>query len=142
MCVGTHDDPGYISLMITVLLSLMTGSQLIVFRAFQGIGGGGKQIPRAYILRPNRALQQSSLWSSSCMYLPVFYCMLKLKYTVSVSDIVSLKDRGKYQGINEGVIALSNGLGPILGGIFAEYTTWSVATHYLFVCTVDACGLQ
>lgn len=42
----------------------------------------------------------------------------------SVSDIVSLKDRGKYQGINEGVIALSNGFGPVIGGLFAEYTTW------------------
>lgn len=42
----------------------------------------------------------------------------------SVSDIVSLKDRGKYQGINEAVIALSNGFGPVIGGLFAEYTTW------------------
>lgn len=42
----------------------------------------------------------------------------------SVSDIVSLKDRGKYQGINEAVIAISNGVGPILGGVFAQYTSW------------------
>jgi MFS family permease len=42
----------------------------------------------------------------------------------SVSDIVSLKDRGKYQGINEAIIAISNGIGPILGGVFSEDTTW------------------
>ena len=41
-----------------------------------------------------------------------------------VSDIVSLKDRGKFQGILEAVIALSNGFGPVIGGLFAEYTTW------------------
>jgi hypothetical protein len=28
---------------------------------------------------------------------------------IIISDIVSLQDRGKFQGINEGVIAISNG---------------------------------
>ncbi|TFK50126.1 MFS general substrate transporter [Heliocybe sulcata] len=43
---------------------------------------------------------------------------------IIVSDIVSLKDRGKYQGINEAIAAVSNGVGPILGGVFSQYTTW------------------
>ncbi|EIN07711.1 MFS general substrate transporter [Punctularia strigosozonata HHB-11173 SS5] len=43
---------------------------------------------------------------------------------IIVSDIVSLKDRGKYQGINEAIIAISNGVGPILGGVFSQDTTW------------------
>ncbi|KDQ58485.1 hypothetical protein JAAARDRAFT_34295 [Jaapia argillacea MUCL 33604] len=64
--------------------------QLIIFRAFQGIGGGA----------------------------------IITMVLIIVSDIVSLKDRGKFQGIQEGVIALSNGTGPILGGIFSQYTTW------------------
>ncbi|TFY51788.1 hypothetical protein EVJ58_g10381 [Rhodofomes roseus] len=38
---------------------------------------------------------------------------------IIISDIVSLKDRGKFMGINESIIALSNGIGPILGD-----TTW------------------
>ena len=46
------------------------------------------------------------------------------QYLSRVSDIVSLKDRGKFQGILEAVIALSNGFGPVIGGLFAEYTTW------------------
>ncbi len=60
--------------------------QLIIFRAIQGLGGGG---------------------------------ILTLSMII-VSDVVSLKDRGKYQGIIGGVVALSNSLGPILGGIFTE----------------------
>jgi MFS family permease len=43
---------------------------------------------------------------------------------IIISDIVSLEDRGKYQGINEAVIAISNGVGPVLGGVFSQYTTW------------------
>jgi MFS family permease len=43
---------------------------------------------------------------------------------IIVSDIVSLQDRGKYQGINEAIIAISNGVGPVLGGAFSQYTTW------------------
>jgi hypothetical protein len=39
---------------------------------------------------------------------------------ISVSDVVSLKDRGRYQGINGCVVALSTSLGPVLGGIFTE----------------------
>ncbi|EPQ54241.1 MFS general substrate transporter [Gloeophyllum trabeum ATCC 11539] len=71
--------------------------QLIVFRAFQGIGGGGKVILKIMLQSPSVS---------------------------HVSDIVSLKDRGKYQGINEAIAAVSNGVGPILGGVFSQYTTW------------------
>ncbi|EKM58038.1 uncharacterized protein PHACADRAFT_252002 [Phanerochaete carnosa HHB-10118-sp] len=64
--------------------------QLIIFRAFQGIGGGA----------------------------------IITMFMIIVSDIVSLKDRGKYQGISEAVAALSNGFGPVIGGLFSQYTTW------------------
>lgn len=63
---------------------------LIIFRAIEGIGGGG---------------------------------ILTLT-TIIVSDIVTLKERGKYQGIIGGVIALSNGVGPIIGGALTERATW------------------
>ncbi|TFK49175.1 MFS general substrate transporter [Heliocybe sulcata] len=81
--------------------------QLIVFRAFQGIGGGA----------------------------------IITMVLIIVSDIVSLKDRGKYQGIQEGTIAISNGIGPILGGIFSQYTTWQVvlSTQNLLVHLTRAC---
>ena len=41
-----------------------------------------------------------------------------------VSDVVSLKERGKYQGMIGGVVATSNSLGPILGGVFTEKASW------------------
>lgn len=65
-------------------------TQLIVFRALKGVGGGG----------------------------------LLTLVLIIISDIVSLKDRGRYQGITEITIALANGVGPVLGGVISERTTW------------------
>ncbi|WVQ70952.1 hypothetical protein IAR50_000477 [Cryptococcus sp. DSM 104548] len=81
----------FIFLMGSLACSLaQTMIQLIVFRAIQGLGGGG---------------------------------ILTLSMII-ISDVVSLKERGKYQGINGMVVALSNSLGPILGGVFTEKVTW------------------
>lgn len=62
-----------------------TALQLIVFRAFTGVGGGG----------------------------------LMTVAQVIVSDVVSLRQRGKYQGIFGAVVAIANGVGPIIGGALA-----------------------
>ncbi|KAF8643021.1 hypothetical protein AX16_009265 [Volvariella volvacea WC 439] len=43
---------------------------------------------------------------------------------VIVSDVVSLRQRGKYQGILGIAVAFSHGVGPLLGGAFAQYSTW------------------
>ena len=37
-----------------------------------------------------------------------------------VSDVVPLCERGKYQGILGAVVAISNGIGPIIGGALAS----------------------
>ena len=37
-----------------------------------------------------------------------------------VSDVVPLRERGKYQGILGSVVALANGIGPIIGGALAS----------------------
>lgn len=63
-----------------------SATQLIIFRAFTGVGGGG-------------------LMSVAQMI---------------VSDIVPLRERGKYQGILGSVVALANGIGPVIGGAFAS----------------------
>ncbi|WVQ97393.1 hypothetical protein IAU59_004505 [Kwoniella sp. CBS 9459] len=64
--------------------------QLIVFRAIQGLGGGG---------------------------------ILTLSLII-IADVVSLKERGKYQGITGVVVALANSAGPILGGTITEKISW------------------
>lgn len=43
---------------------------------------------------------------------------------IIVSDIVSLEERGKYQGINGAMIGLGNLLGPFLAAAFVENATW------------------
>ncbi|KAJ8073752.1 hypothetical protein PM082_012030 [Marasmius tenuissimus] len=43
---------------------------------------------------------------------------------VIVSDTVSLRQRGKYQGILGAAVALSYGVGPVIGGVFVEKSTW------------------
>ncbi|CAO1618356.1 unnamed protein product [Sympodiomycopsis kandeliae] len=41
-----------------------------------------------------------------------------------IGDVVSLRDRGKYQGILGSVIVLGNGFGPLIGGALAENSSW------------------
>ncbi|KAJ3076782.1 hypothetical protein HDU98_000082 [Podochytrium sp. JEL0797] len=43
---------------------------------------------------------------------------------IIVSDIVSIRDRGKYQGLIGAVFGLSSVIAPLLGGAFSEYATW------------------
>lgn len=63
-----------------------TAIQLIIFRAFTGIGGGG----------------------------------LANVAQMIVSDVVPLRERGKYQGILGAVVALANGIGPVIGGALSS----------------------
>ncbi|KAL4746829.1 hypothetical protein BDW72DRAFT_210107 [Aspergillus terricola var. indicus] len=67
-----------------------TIDQLIVFRAFQGVGASG-------------------------LYCLVFVAILRL---------ISLEKAGLYSGVISSVFALSNLLGPILGGVIVDNTTW------------------
>jgi MFS family permease len=63
-----------------------TVTQLIVFRAFTGVGGGG---------------------------------LMNVAQMI-VSDVVPLRERGKYQGILGSVVAIANGIGPVIGGALAS----------------------
>ncbi|MGN6582988.1 MAG: DHA2 family efflux MFS transporter permease subunit [Rhizobiaceae bacterium] len=65
-------------------------SQLIAFRAVQGLGGGG----------------------------------LMVTTMAAIGDIISPRERGRYQGIFGGVFGLSTVLGPLIGGFFVEHLSW------------------
>ncbi|CAK7220306.1 hypothetical protein SCUCBS95973_004114 [Sporothrix curviconia] len=43
---------------------------------------------------------------------------------IVISDVVSLKERGKYQGIIGVVVAIGTAVGPLLGGVFVARATW------------------
>ncbi|KAI4281828.1 MAG: hypothetical protein L6R38_003382, partial [Xanthoria sp. 2 TBL-2021] len=43
---------------------------------------------------------------------------------ICISDLFSMRERGKYFGLIGGVWGLASALGPILGGIFTEKVSW------------------
>src|SRR6202161_1373344 len=69
-------------------------TELIVFRAVQGLGAGG---------------------------------LITLSQTV-VGDLVSPRDRGRYQGLFAGVFAACSVAGPLLGGLITQALSW----HWIF----------
>jgi MFS family permease len=69
-------------------------TELIVFRAVQGLGAGG---------------------------------LITLSQTV-VGDLVSPRDRGRYQGLFASVFAACSVAGPLLGGLITQALSW----HWIF----------
>jgi EmrB/QacA subfamily drug resistance transporter len=65
-------------------------TQLILFRAVQGLGGGGLMVLSMAI----------------------------------VGDLVSPRERGRYQGLFGAVFGATSVLGPLLGGLFTEHLSW------------------
>ncbi|MEA2219842.1 MAG: hypothetical protein QOJ35_2468 [Solirubrobacteraceae bacterium] len=65
-------------------------TELIAFRALQGLGGGG----------------------------------LMVSAQAAIGDVVSARDRGRYQGIFGAVFGLSSVAGPLLGGFFTSSASW------------------
>jgi EmrB/QacA subfamily drug resistance transporter len=83
------------AILLFLLGSVLCGAaqsltQLIVFRAIQGLGGGG----------------------------------LLVSTQAVIGDIVSPRERGKYQGFFGAVFGLSSVAGPLLGGFFTSQMSW------------------
>ncbi|PPQ65731.1 hypothetical protein CVT24_011764 [Panaeolus cyanescens] len=70
--------------------------QLIVFRGIAGVGGGGI----------------------------VSMAQIVISDIVSLRERYSRRDRGKYQGIVGGVIALGYAIGPVIGGALSQKASW------------------
>ncbi|KAJ7449107.1 MFS general substrate transporter [Mycena galericulata] len=51
---------------------------------------------------------------------------------IIVSDLVSLRERGKYQGIIGGVVAIGYAIGPVIGGALSQKVGW----HWCFWVTI------
>ncbi len=83
------------AIVVFLIGSLLSGAsqnmlQLVLFRGFQGLGGGG-------IMAMAMAI---------------------------IGDVVSPRERGRYQGYTGAVFALSSVAGPLLGGIFTDQLSW------------------
>ncbi|KAG6888354.1 hypothetical protein C0995_009047 [Termitomyces sp. Mi166 len=61
---------------------------------------------------------------------------------IVISDVVSLRERGKYQGIIGGTVALGFAIGPVIGGALSQKASWrwcfwiDIPVSFVAMCVV------
>lgn len=93
----------YVAVGIFLLGSALSGlaqsmTQLILFRAVQGLGAGG--------------------------FLPLAQ--------ITIGDLVSMRQRGRYQGLFASIFAASSVAGPVIGGVITDWLSW----HWIFYVNI------
>ncbi len=97
----------YIAIGVFLLGSALSGlaqdmTQLILYRAIQGLGAGG--------------------------FLPLAQ--------ITIGDMVSMRRRGRYQGLFASIFAASAVAGPVLGGVITDVLSW----HWIFYVNIPFGG--
>ncbi len=62
--------------------------------------------------------------------------LVGLTYVI-ISDMVSLRDRGKWMSVISLMWAVGSVIGPVIGGVFAEKTTW----RWIFYLNFPFCAI-
>lgn len=93
----------YVAVGVFLLGSALSGlsqsmTQLILFRAVQGLGAGG--------------------------FLPLAQ--------ITIGDLVSMRRRGRYQGLFASIFAASSVAGPVIGGFITDWLSW----HWIFYVNI------
>ncbi len=93
----------YVAVGVFLLGSALSGlsqsmTQLILFRAVQGLGAGG--------------------------FLPLAQ--------ITIGDLVSMRRRGRYQGLFASIFAASSVAGPVIGGVITDWLSW----HWIFYVNI------
>jgi EmrB/QacA subfamily drug resistance transporter len=98
----------FIAIGVFLLGSVLSGlassmTQLILYRAIQGLGAGG--------------------------FLPLAQ--------ITIGDLVSMRQRGRYQGLFASIFAASAVAGPVLGGVITDILSW----HWIFYVNIPFGGV-
>ncbi|KAL1920674.1 uncharacterized protein VTP21DRAFT_1051 [Calcarisporiella thermophila] len=86
---------------------------LIMFRAIQGIGGGGLFGLALIILSGNQDILR-------CAHSIIHF----FPYSLFLSDIITPEELSKYQGLLGAAFTVASIIGPLLGGVFTDKLSW------------------
>lgn len=80
---------------------------------------------RSGLSRPSGGFAENAIWLYCCRAVAgIGGGGINSLSMIIVSDVVAMKDRGAAQGLLGIAISLGSGLGPFVGGLFAQRVSW------------------